>query len=163
MNIWFCTSVWVFLTNIYLLCNAAEVPPGGTSAAVQVFSHQKYIYCAMLQKSLLEGHLLLCEFFPIKNIYCYCSMLQRSLLGHVSLFPWVYICHECNEHSSSRIIDELDVVGHCFAWHVQVDLDFYFYFKTEELVHSGQCAMHMGHNSIFPSARIKILLWKIDK
>jgi hypothetical protein len=34
----------------------------------------------------------------------------------------------------------------------------YFNFKTEELVHSGLCAMHLGHNSIFPSAKIKILL-----
>jgi hypothetical protein len=34
-------------------------------------------------------------------------------------------------------------------------------FKTEELVHSGLCAMwHLGHNSIFTFARIKILLWK---
>ena len=34
-------------------------------------------------------------------------------------------------------------VGHCFAWHVQVGLDFNFNFnfKTEELVHSGLCAM----------------------
>jgi hypothetical protein len=38
-------------------------------------------------------------------------------------------------------------VGHCFAWHVWVSLSFYFNFKTEELVHSGLCAMwHLGHN-----------------
>jgi hypothetical protein len=49
-------------------------------------------------------------------------------------------------------------VGHCFTWHVRVSLGFYFNFKTEDLVHSGLCAMHLGHNSIFPSARIKILL-----
>jgi hypothetical protein len=33
---------------------------------------------------------------------------------------------------------------------------------TEELVHSGLCAMHLGHNSIFPSARIKMLLQKYE-
>ena len=27
-------------------------------------------------------------------------------------------------------------VGHCFAWHVRVNLGFYFNFKIEELVHS---------------------------
>ena len=32
-------------------------------------------------------------------------------------------------------------VGHCFTWHVQVSLCFYFNFKAEELVHSGLCAM----------------------
>jgi hypothetical protein len=37
--------------------------------------------------------------------------------------------------------NRLGGVGHCFAWHVQVSLGFYFIFKTEELVHSGhvQC------------------------
>ena len=50
-------------------------------------------------------------------------------------------------------------MGHCFTWHVQVSLGFYFNFKTEELVHSVLCAMwHLGHNS----TRIKILPWKID-
>ena len=28
-------------------------------------------------------------------------------------------------------------VGHCFAWHVRVNLGFYFNFKIEELVDSG--------------------------
>ena|SRR5258705_10917817 len=32
-------------------------------------------------------------------------------------------------------------VGHCFAWHVRVNLGFYFSFKIEVLVHSGLCAM----------------------
>jgi hypothetical protein len=38
---------------------------------------------------------------------------------------------------------KLGGVGHCFAWHVRVGLDFNFNFnfKTEELVHSGLCAM----------------------
>jgi len=30
-------------------------------------------------------------------------------------------------------------VGHCFAWHVWVNLGFYFSFKIEVLVHSGLC------------------------
>jgi len=55
-------------------------------------------------------------------------------------------------------------VGHCFTWHVQVSLCFYFNFKAEELVHSGLCAMwHLGLNSIFPAARMKILPWKINR
>jgi len=37
-------------------------------------------------------------------------------------------------------------------------------FLIEELVHSGCCEMqHLRHNSIFTFARIKILLWKINK
>ena len=55
-------------------------------------------------------------------------------------------------------------VGHCFAWHVRVSLGFYFNFKTEEIVDSGLCAMwHLGHDSKFPAARIKILPWKINR
>jgi hypothetical protein len=54
---------------------------------------------------------------------------------------------------------KLGGVGHCFTWHVQVNLGFYFNFQIEELVHSGLCAMrHLGHNSIFTFAIIKILL-----
>jgi hypothetical protein len=49
-------------------------------------------------------------------------------------------------------------VGHCFAWHVRVRFGFCFHFNIEELVHSGLCAMQLGHNSIFNFARIKILL-----
>jgi hypothetical protein len=45
----------------------------------------------------------------------------------------------------------------CMACMSQPCFLFYFYFKTEELVHSGLCAMHLGHNSIFPSARITAL------
>jgi len=40
--------------------------------------------------------------------------------------------------------NQLGGVGHCFAWHVRVGLGFYFNFKTEKLVHSGLCAMHLG-------------------
>ena len=59
----------------------------------------------------------------------------------------------------------LSGVGHCFVWHVWVSLDSYLNFKTEALVHSGLCAMHLGHTSIFPSSSIKIIiLWqKINK
>ena len=32
-------------------------------------------------------------------------------------------------------------VGHCFAWHVRVNLGFYFNFKIEEFVHSGLYAL----------------------
>jgi hypothetical protein len=52
---------------------------------------------------------------------------------HESVFhiPWV--------HKYSV----LGGVGHCFAWHVRVNLGFYFSFKIEVLaiVHSGLCAM----------------------
>ena len=51
-------------------------------------------------------------------------------------------------------------MGHCFAWHVQVNFGFCFKFKIEEFVHSG---LWMWHNSIFTFARIKILLWEINK
>jgi len=55
-------------------------------------------------------------------------------------------------------------MGHCFAWHVQVNLSFYFKFQIEKLAHHRLYAMwHLGHNSIFTFARIKILLWKINK
>ena len=65
--------------------------------------------------------------------------------------------HYINHHTSDYLVEC------CFAWHVQVSLGLYFNFKTE-LVHSGLCAMwHLGYNSIFPSARIKIRLWKINK
>jgi hypothetical protein len=50
-----------------------------------------------------------------------------------------------------RIINLVD-----FAWHIQVSFDLFIYFKTEELVYSGLCTMHLGHNSIFTSSRIKI-------
>jgi hypothetical protein len=62
-----------------------------------------------------------------------------------------------------QVIEILSGVGHCFAWHVQVNFGFYFNFKIEELVHSGLCAMwHLEHNSILTFSRIKIL-WKINK
>jgi hypothetical protein len=62
----------------------------------------------------------------------------------------------------SKPLNKLGGVGHCFAWHVRVSLIFCFNFKTEELIHSGLCAMwYLRHNSTFPAARIKILLWKI--
>ena len=55
-------------------------------------------------------------------------------------------------------------VGHCFAWHVRVSLGFYLNFTTDKLVHSGLCATwHLGYNSIFTFARIKILVWRINK
>ena len=36
---------------------------------------------------------------------------------------------------------ELGGVGHCFAWHVRVNLGCYFNFKIEEFVHSGLYAL----------------------
>jgi hypothetical protein len=54
-------------------------------------------------------------------------------------------------------------VGHCFAWHVRVSFNFNFNFETEELVHSGLCVMHLGHNRIFPADRIRILPQKINR
>ena len=60
--------------------------------------------------------------------------------------------------------DELGGVGHCFTWHAWVSLCFYINFRIEKLVDNGLCAMwHLGHHSKFPAARIKILLWKINR
>jgi hypothetical protein len=58
--------------------------------------------------------------------------------------------------------NRLGGVGHCFAWHVRVSFGFYFNFETEELVQSGLCVMHLGHNRIFPADRIRILPQKIN-
>jgi hypothetical protein len=37
------------------------------------------------------------------------------------------------EKPESNWLSTLGGVGHCFAWHVQVSLGFYFNFKTENL------------------------------
>src|SRR5882672_1143039 len=42
---------------------------------------------------------------------------------------------------SQLVHSGLGGVGHCFAWHVRVNLSFYFSFKIEVLVHSGLCGM----------------------
>jgi hypothetical protein len=48
-------------------------------------------------------------------------------------------CSNKSDISKQTSKIKLGGVGHCFAWHVRVSLGFYF--KTEELVDSGLCAM----------------------
>jgi len=64
------------------------------------------------------------------------------------------------------------LVPHCRTWWSGPLLcmacmsqpQFLFLFKTEELVHSGLCAVwYLRHDSLFLSARIKILLWNKNK
>jgi hypothetical protein len=100
---------------------------------------------------------VVCMWSGIKIKYClYVRMiaLHKTNITYNHLHIWM-LAHQ-------KI--KLSGVAHCFAWHVQVNLGFYFNFKIEEFVHSGLYALwHLGHNSIFTFSRIKILLWKINK
>jgi hypothetical protein len=73
--------------------------------------------------------------------------------GHECSWPLAHLfdtSKHCLVSALPNTWNLLGGVGHCFAWHVRVNLGFYFNFQIEELVHSGLCAMwHLGHNSIF--------------
>ena len=59
-------------------------------------------------------------------------MLGPSMYSGNILSAWVWV---------SMTIILLGGVGHCFVWHVQVNLGFYFNFKIEEFVHSRLYAL----------------------
>jgi len=61
------------------------------------------------------------------------SWMPSSNLQHLC-------CLSSNTHSA-RPTTPLGGVGHCFAWHLRVNLGFYFSFKIEVLVHNGLCTM----------------------
>jgi hypothetical protein len=89
------------------------------------------------------------------------SLADMWIMWHIPFMCWRPHFLTSSHHLAWIL---LGGVGHCFAWHVQVNFGFYFNFKIEEFVHSGLYALwHLGHNSIFTFARIKILLWKINK
>jgi len=174
--------IWIYLSrqhesteseclnrNCYILGTPAQnlLSKGSNWSHYMCLLDGTYIVCAMalsitLYPDLAAPNLWLCiwliptiEAFIHSNPFIGHWDLDMMYSLYMMYFMYMWQCSLCRA--------QLGGVGHCFAWHVWVNFGFYFNFKTEELVHSGLCVMHLEHNSIFSSARIKILLWKINR